>query len=74
TLLDRIIRHVAFNYLPQSLTMKEIFKSAEYQPQANFLPMVEKRGLGKVTPQKPSKRYTEEQQAEKKQATNLSQA
>ncbi|KAF9278110.1 hypothetical protein BGZ68_008769 [Mortierella alpina] len=69
TLLDRIIRHIAFNYLPQSLTMKEIFKSAEYQPQANFLPMVEKRGLGKVTPQKPSKRYAEEQ-AEKKQVAN----
>ncbi|KAG0214658.1 hypothetical protein BGX28_001696 [Mortierella sp. GBA30] len=68
TLLDRIIRHIAFHYLPHSLTMKEVYKASAYRPQANFLPMVEKRGLVKVLPQRPSKRYSEEQ-ARKKELT-----
>ncbi|KAF9951588.1 hypothetical protein BGZ65_005858, partial [Modicella reniformis] len=62
-LFDRIIRHVAFHYLPQSLTMREVYKAAAYRPQATFIPLVEKRGLCDVAPQKPSKRYTEEQEA-----------
>ncbi|KAF9182483.1 hypothetical protein BGZ51_004710 [Haplosporangium sp. Z 767] len=61
TLMDRIIRHVAFNYLPKSLTMKETYKAAAYRPQASFLPLVEKRGLYKVLPQQVSKRYLEMQ-------------
>ncbi|KAG0307293.1 hypothetical protein BGZ98_000633 [Dissophora globulifera] len=63
TLMDRIIRHIAFKYLPESVRMKEVYKSAAYRPQASFLPLVEKRGVCKVLPQQMSKRYLAEQKA-----------
>jgi len=36
-------------------------KMAEYRPQITFLPFAVNRGTGRVAPQKPSERYTEEQ-------------
>ncbi|KAF9916735.1 hypothetical protein FBU30_001176 [Linnemannia zychae] len=55
TLLERIIRQVVFNYLPNSLKDKQLRKDTAYRPQANFLPQAPKRGTLEKIPQKPSK-------------------
>ncbi|KAF9279827.1 hypothetical protein BGZ68_007665 [Mortierella alpina] len=65
TFFERIIRHVVFNYMPKSVQMKNVSKGTAYRPQASFLPLVPKRGTCPVMPQKPSKRYLEEQEKAK---------
>ncbi|KAK3839473.1 MAG: hypothetical protein JOS17DRAFT_188752 [Linnemannia elongata] len=59
TLWERILRHVVFNWLPQSLQMKQLLKDTAYRPQANFLPQAPKRGTMDTIPQQPSKRTQE---------------
>ncbi|KAK3847063.1 MAG: hypothetical protein J3R72DRAFT_432998 [Linnemannia gamsii] len=62
TWIERIIRHVVLNYLPESVKVKGGYKGMEYRPQAVFLPQVPVRGTGFVLPQKVSERYQREQQ------------
>ncbi|KAF9581481.1 hypothetical protein BGW38_001482 [Lunasporangiospora selenospora] len=70
TLFSRVMRHVVFNYLPKSVQTKNIAKGAGYRPQATFLPLAPTRGSSEVLPQRPSRRYTEEQEhAQNKAAT-----
>jgi hypothetical protein len=40
---------------------KEFSKGNAYRPQATFLPLTPKRGTSEVLPQKPSRRFEEEQ-------------
>ncbi|KAF9993263.1 hypothetical protein BGZ80_001695 [Entomortierella chlamydospora] len=61
TFFERLVRKVVLNYLPKSIQQKSMFKDLAYRPQASFLPQVPKRGINDVLPQKPSKRYQEEQ-------------
>ncbi|KAG0246968.1 hypothetical protein BG011_002227 [Mortierella polycephala] len=58
---ERILRYVFFNLIPDWIHQKIYTKMAEYRPQITFLPFAVNRGTGRVAPQKPSKRYTEEQ-------------
>ncbi|KAF9181901.1 hypothetical protein BGZ50_005234 [Haplosporangium sp. Z 11] len=58
---ERLLRHVLFHYIPDWLQQWVYGKMAEYRPQITWLPLVENRGTGYVIPQKPSRRYTEEQ-------------
>jgi hypothetical protein len=59
--MDRVIRHLALNYLPNSIQSKAGMKDMAYRPQASYLPQVPNRGSSFVHPQKPSRRYQEEQ-------------
>ncbi|KAF9104171.1 hypothetical protein BGX29_002265 [Mortierella sp. GBA35] len=52
---------LVFNWLPKSMQRKQVIKDSAYRPQANFMPQVPKRGTAPVDPQRPSKRYQEEQ-------------
>ncbi|KAG0366933.1 hypothetical protein BGZ54_004679 [Gamsiella multidivaricata] len=61
TWYERILRHIVFNYLPKSLQRNHILKDSQYRPQVAFLPQTANRGSGSVQPQRPSKRYAEEQ-------------
>ncbi|KAF8930081.1 hypothetical protein BGZ58_008479 [Dissophora ornata] len=61
TWLERVLRHVVFNYMPKSMQKKQIIKESQYRPQASFLPQTPNRGTGSVMPQKHSRRYMEEQ-------------
>ncbi|KAG0304659.1 hypothetical protein BGZ98_005231 [Dissophora globulifera] len=61
TFLERTLRHVVFNYMPKSIQMKQLLKDSAYRPQIAFLPEFPKKGSSAVLPQKPSKRYMEEQ-------------
>ncbi|KAI1314308.1 hypothetical protein EDD11_002292 [Mortierella claussenii] len=63
TWMDRLIRHVVFNYLPKSFQTTNIVKDSAYRPQVAFLPLIKSRGTCPVLPQAPSKRYLREQQA-----------
>ncbi|KAF9363562.1 hypothetical protein BGX34_003811 [Mortierella sp. NVP85] len=60
-LSDRFLRHVLMRMLPQSLMNKEAIKAATYRPQCAFMPRTPHRGTTPAIPQKPSKRYLEEQ-------------
>ena len=44
-----------------------LVKDASYRPQIAFLPQAPKRGTGHVLPQKPSKRYEEEQRKKREE-------
>jgi len=59
--MERIIRHVLLNWIPESIKLKEIHKSASYRPMITFLPPIPKRGKVDLLPQKPSVRYEREQ-------------
>jgi len=60
-LKERIIRHVALNWIPESIKRKGLTKGAAYRPIVTFLPPVPKRGKIDLLPQKPSVRYEREQ-------------
>ncbi|KAF9281049.1 hypothetical protein BGZ74_002458 [Mortierella antarctica] len=60
---DKLLRKVIFTFLPRSLMEKGLVKEGAYRPQVTFLPHIPNRGRGHVLPQKPSRRYTEEQRA-----------
>ncbi|KAF9994983.1 hypothetical protein BGZ79_000229 [Entomortierella chlamydospora] len=65
TFFERLVRSVVLNYLPKSVQLKSMSKDLAYRPQASFLPQAPKRGTCYVVPQKPSKRYQEEQELSK---------
>ncbi|KAF9176815.1 hypothetical protein BGZ50_009625 [Haplosporangium sp. Z 11] len=58
---ERILRFAYFNLIPNWVHQRTYAKIAEYRPQITFLPLAVNRGTGRVAPQKPSKRYIEEQ-------------
>ncbi|KAG0214005.1 hypothetical protein B0O80DRAFT_457230 [Mortierella sp. GBAus27b] len=58
---ERMLRQIVFGYLPQSVLHKDTIKSAAYRPQCMYLPPAPERGTCFVLPQKPSRRYEEEQ-------------
>lgn len=60
---ERMLRQIVFGYLPQSVLHKDTIKAAAYRPQCMFLPLTPDHGKCFVLPQKPSKRYQEEQMA-----------
>ncbi|KAF9097653.1 hypothetical protein BGX27_000923 [Mortierella sp. AM989] len=53
---EKLMRQIAFNFLPEWIRMRGLNKAVEYRPQAAFLPLVENRGTGDVLPQHPSKK------------------
>ncbi|KAF9187719.1 hypothetical protein BGZ50_001780 [Haplosporangium sp. Z 11] len=59
---ERVLRHIVFGYLPQSILHRDTIKAAAYRPQCNYLPLTPNHGTCSVLPQKPSKRYEEEQE------------
>ncbi|KAG0093805.1 hypothetical protein BGZ92_001550 [Podila epicladia] len=60
---DKLLRKIIFTFLPRSMMAKGLVKEGAYRPQVTFLPRIPNRGRGHVLPQKPSRRYTEEQRA-----------
>ncbi|KAG9323174.1 hypothetical protein KVV02_001805 [Mortierella alpina] len=58
-MLDRIVRRMVLNYLPELAKRSNLIKKLSYRPQAAFLPQVPSHGTSKVLPQKPSWRYSE---------------
>lgn len=56
TFSERVLRHIVFNWTPNSVTQKQLNKNTAYRPQANFLPQAPKRGTMDTIPQKPSRR------------------
>ncbi|KAG0354423.1 hypothetical protein BC939DRAFT_493328 [Gamsiella multidivaricata] len=62
TLSERILRQIVFGWLPQSMLHKDTIRAAAYRPQCSYLPLTPHHGTCFVLPQKPSKRYQEEQQ------------
>ncbi|KAF9582726.1 hypothetical protein BGW38_010839 [Lunasporangiospora selenospora] len=55
--IDRILRHIVFNFVPQFIFTRQVLSDTAYRPQATFLPRAPKRGTVSIAPQKPSKRY-----------------
>lgn len=49
--MDRMVRHMLLNHLPSWVHDQGYIKSMEYRPQISWLPLVSKRGIGKVLPQ-----------------------
>ncbi|KAG0042408.1 hypothetical protein BGZ83_000498 [Gryganskiella cystojenkinii] len=70
TLKEKCIRYIVFHWLPQSMKDKALLKDAKYRPQLNFIPLAPKRGTGPVLPQKPSRRYEEEQRLKEEGVEN----
>ncbi|KAF9148295.1 hypothetical protein BG015_009985 [Linnemannia schmuckeri] len=69
TLKERILRHIVFNWMPNSITQKQLNKNTAYRPQANFLPQAAKRGTMATIPQQPSRRIQREKAKAKKAAS-----
>ncbi|GJJ71374.1 hypothetical protein EMPS_03724 [Entomortierella parvispora] len=68
TWTDRLIRTIAFKFIPQWIQQKSYEKTTRYRPQVTFLPRAPARGRDNVLPQLPSVRYEkEEQERQKKQ-------
>ncbi|OAQ28367.1 FAD/NAD(P)-binding domain-containing protein [Linnemannia elongata AG-77] len=61
SMMDRFLRTVVFNWLPESFRLRGNMKGLEFRPQATFLPQIPVRGIGYVIPQMVSQRYKEEQ-------------
>ncbi|KAF9101919.1 hypothetical protein BGX27_011279 [Mortierella sp. AM989] len=51
TRMQRMARHMIFNYLPEWVKQRSFVKTLEYRPQIAWLPIIENRGTGKVLPQ-----------------------
>ncbi|KAF8985394.1 hypothetical protein BGZ46_004506 [Entomortierella lignicola] len=60
---ERIFRHIILRYTPSWVHARNNIKVASYRPQLTWMPFVPNHGTGPVLPQKPSKRYQEEQRA-----------
>ncbi|GJJ77179.1 hypothetical protein EMPS_09538 [Entomortierella parvispora] len=67
TMMEKCIRHIVFHWLPKSLMNRTVIKDASYRPQVTFLPLAPVRGSGPVLPQKPSRRYEEEQRLKREE-------
>ncbi|KAF9096064.1 hypothetical protein BGX27_001176 [Mortierella sp. AM989] len=48
---ERVIRHVALNYIPAWMFRRLTIRGNEYRPQIAWLPLIENRGNGPVLPQ-----------------------
>ncbi|KAF9338646.1 hypothetical protein BGZ91_008315 [Linnemannia elongata] len=46
TYLERFMRMIVFNWLPESVKMKGAYRGVEFRPQASFLPQIPVRGSG----------------------------
>ncbi|CAO3574680.1 unnamed protein product [Mortierella alpina] len=71
---ERLLRRIVFGYLPESMLHRDTIKAAAYRPQCTYLPLTPNHGTHPPLPQKPCKRYQEEQrrlQGGTKQATAL---
>ncbi|KAG0376825.1 hypothetical protein BGX24_007168 [Mortierella sp. AD032] len=66
TLAERLLRHVIFNWLPQSMLIDQMQKESAFRPQANFMPQAPRRGTVPIITQKPSKRIQTEKDEEEK--------
>ncbi|KAG0354422.1 hypothetical protein BC939DRAFT_493329 [Gamsiella multidivaricata] len=66
---ERLLRRIVFGYLPKSMLHRDTIKAAAYRPQCTFLPLTPSRGTHPPLPQKPSKRYQEEQSQLNKTST-----
>ncbi|KAF9090380.1 hypothetical protein BGX23_006017 [Mortierella sp. AD031] len=60
TLLDRAIRYVALNIVPDSMRKKSVIRTSAYRPLVTFLPTPSKQSIAEVLLQKPSTRYQAE--------------
>ncbi|KAG0255641.1 hypothetical protein BG011_005005, partial [Mortierella polycephala] len=56
---EKLIRHIVFNYLPESVQKKNIARDLSYRPQVSFLPLAPNHGTSPASPQMPSKKYAE---------------
>lgn len=61
--MQRLTRHLIFNYIPQWIQDEQFIKACEYRPQIAWLPLAPNRGTGHVLPQE-GKRI-EDRQGEK---------
>ncbi|KAF9356554.1 hypothetical protein BGX26_005123 [Mortierella sp. AD094] len=61
--IQKLFRHVLFNYLPDWVLQKGYVKVYEYRPQIAWLPLIENRGKGNVLPQENRRRVIEKKQA-----------
>ncbi|KAI1297727.1 hypothetical protein EDD11_007007 [Mortierella claussenii] len=68
TWLAKTIRKVVMYFMPKEFEKSSLTSSAAYRPQATFLPRAQTRGTLEIVPQKPSKRYQEEQEKKQKAA------
>ncbi|KAF8944549.1 hypothetical protein BGZ47_004105 [Haplosporangium gracile] len=59
--MEKILRTVVFNWLPESVKLKGSIKGLDSRSQASFLPQVPTRGVAPVLPQKVSQQYLDEQ-------------
>ncbi|KAF9101918.1 hypothetical protein BGX27_011278 [Mortierella sp. AM989] len=57
--VQKLVRHVLFNYLPDWVMQRGYVKVYEYRPQIAWLPLIENRGKGKVLPQENRRRVVE---------------
>ncbi|KAF9908822.1 hypothetical protein BX616_011370, partial [Lobosporangium transversale] len=62
TWFSKLVRTVIMYFLPKEFQKSTLTSSAAYRPQVAFLPPAPKRGTLDIIPQKPSKRFQEEQQ------------
>ncbi|KAI9237904.1 MAG: hypothetical protein BYD32DRAFT_436205 [Podila humilis] len=60
---EKLLRFAVFNLLLRTFMEKGLLKEGAYRPQVTSMPRILDRGRGDSLPQKPSRRYTEEQQA-----------
>jgi hypothetical protein len=60
-MMNRLVRTIVFNWLPESVKLKGGMKGMDYRAQATFLPQVLARGTQGVLPQMFSLRYLDEQ-------------
>ncbi|KAG0009725.1 hypothetical protein BGZ80_002127, partial [Entomortierella chlamydospora] len=58
---ERLFRRVVLNYIPSWIQARNNIKVSSYRPQLTWLPFAPNHGTGPVLPQRPSKRYQEEQ-------------
>ncbi|KAF9115430.1 hypothetical protein BGX27_007805 [Mortierella sp. AM989] len=65
TWMEKFARKLVFNWMPGWLEKSTLTKAAAYQPQVTFIPFVPKKGTINVKPQKPSKKFLEEQRLNK---------
>ncbi|KAG0354059.1 hypothetical protein BGZ54_001869 [Gamsiella multidivaricata] len=62
TWMERALRYVLLNYIPDWVQQRSFAKTLEYRPQIAWLPLVETRGSGHVVPQECARRVIEQQQ------------
>ncbi|KAF8986348.1 hypothetical protein BGZ46_005533 [Entomortierella lignicola] len=64
TWIQKLVRHVVFNYIPDWVMQKSYIKVHEYRPQIAWLPLIENRGKGSVLPQENRRRVIEKKKSQ----------